>query len=519
MSRANVTTELVPLADRLKLMQLARVVVVVVTLANAAATPRSWSVGLDAVGLLAAAFLGLTGLGYVAWTLWPGRGITLFGGMLIVDGFFLATMTHLAGGLDAPVAYLVLPHCMMVALLASYRTAAKIALWHSLLAIGVHHAIGAGLLASSGPGSGDPVGLAAFTVLTWLAALGTATFGAMNERELRRRRVDLEDLARMATALESVNTPAEVGRILSESLIDAYGFKTVVVIAVDGDRLVPIAGTAGLAALDPTTTSPAGHVDEVVGKAWTVHATQLVGGVHPGADPFLYGLMGARTNLLVTPLFADGRAIGAVVAEHGLRTGSRIERRVVSTTERFCGHAALALRNAWLLEELQHVAATDGLTGIANRRTFEQSLQRELERAARGAEPVALVMVDVDHFKEFNDTHGHRTGDAALQAVAATLVHHTREYDVVARYGGEEFAVVLPGCSDREAVAMAERLRTAVATITGCPPVTASLGVAVHAGGGGTEVLVRAADAALYEAKRLGRNRVAVAPPMVPAPA
>ena len=112
---------------------------------------------------------------------------------------------------------------------------------------------------------------------------------------------------------------------------------------------------------------------------------------------------------------------------------------------------------------MQRLAATDGLTKIANRRTFEATLEREVARATRSAEHLSLVMVDIDHFKALNDMHGHQAGDEVLRNVAAALAIECRDFDTPARYGGEEFAVVLPGCGPEEARGIAERLRQAVA--------------------------------------------------------
>ena len=99
------------------------------------------------------------------------------------------------------------------------------------------------------------------------------------------------------------------------------------------------------------------------------------------------------------------------------------------------------------LEQVQRLAATDGLTKIANRRTFETTLEREVARAARSAEHLSLVLLDIDHFKRLNDAHGHQAGDEVLRNVAAALSCACRDFDTAARYGGEEFAVVLPGCA------------------------------------------------------------------------
>ncbi|HEV3365121.1 MAG TPA: sensor domain-containing diguanylate cyclase, partial [Acidimicrobiia bacterium] len=294
-------------------------------------------------------------------------------------------------------------------------------------------------------------------------------------------------------------------------LVDAYGFPRAVVLAVQGTELMALAGKpSGTAGWQMSTESP----DAVVGAAWRARATQLLPRLEARTDPQLVSLLGRTENVIVVPLFAEGHAIGAVVAEHGPRRNARIERRVVAMVERFCAHGALALRNASLLEELRAMAATDGLTRVANRRTFEDALRRELARFERTGEPISLVMVDIDHFKALNDRFGHQTGDEALRAVAAALAGTCRAADLVARYGGEEFAVLLHSASTSSALETAERLRQAVASVViGVDTlVTASLGVAtVPHDARDAEELVRRADGALYRAKHEGRNRVVAA--------
>jgi diguanylate cyclase (GGDEF)-like protein len=206
---------------------------------------------------------------------------------------------------------------------------------------------------------------------------------------------------------------------------------------------------------------------------------------------------------------ADSRPLGALVVEAG---GSvRHQQRLVSGLERSAAYGALALRNASLLESVQRLAATDGLTKIANRRSFEAALERELSRATRAAEHVSLVMVDIDHFKDLNDRLGHQGGDEVLRLTAAALADECREFDTAARYGGEEFAVILPGCGPEQAHEIAERLRQAECSAPTPLKVTASAGVATfpsHAGD--AESLVRAADEALYASKRGGRDRTSL---------
>lgn len=173
---------------------------------------------------------------------------------------------------------------------------------------------------------------------------------------------------------------------------------------------------------------------------------------------------------------------------------------------------ALEEANAHLanaIETLHRISSQDGLTGLSNRRHFDETLALECRRAARTRASISLLMLDIDYFKRFNDEHGHQAGDELLRRVAQTLketVH--RAADLVARYGGEEFVVLLPETNAEDARCIAETLRARVAA-TGA--VTASIGVATlvpSREGGACEELVRVADERLYEAKRAGRNRV-----------
>jgi diguanylate cyclase (GGDEF)-like protein len=170
------------------------------------------------------------------------------------------------------------------------------------------------------------------------------------------------------------------------------------------------------------------------------------------------------------------------------------------------------LRNAALLEQMERMANTDGLTHIANRRTFEANLDKEMARSIRSGEPVSLVMLDIDYFKVLNDTWGHQKGDEVLREVAVALQAGSREFDTIARYGGEEFAVILPGTGPDAAWAGAQRLHRLVTEGVTSVPITVSLGVAsAPMGAQTTQSLVKAADDALYQAKRAGRNRVSSA--------
>jgi diguanylate cyclase (GGDEF)-like protein len=166
----------------------------------------------------------------------------------------------------------------------------------------------------------------------------------------------------------------------------------------------------------------------------------------------------------------------------------------------------------------RRLASTDGLTDLCNHRTFQERLLQEVNRANRYNRPLSLLMIDVDHFKLYNDTFGHPQGDLVLQDIARLLKESSRTSDTVARYGGEEFALVLPETDHVSAEKLANRLREQVEQhhFPGQErmpegTLTVSIGVAMHTFTGTKEALLRAADAALYTAKRAGRNRVCVA--------
>jgi diguanylate cyclase (GGDEF)-like protein len=162
-------------------------------------------------------------------------------------------------------------------------------------------------------------------------------------------------------------------------------------------------------------------------------------------------------------------------------------------------------------ETIARLARTDALTGLANRRTLDEALQKEIARAERENQTLSVIMTDLDHFKSINDNYGHLAGDQVLASAASLLENHSRPYDLAARYGGEEFVLLLPLTSTDEAIEIAERIRIEVAKIAvpGCPrQITASFGVASWMPGETPDQFVTRADSALYRAKGSGRNRV-----------
>jgi diguanylate cyclase (GGDEF)-like protein len=177
---------------------------------------------------------------------------------------------------------------------------------------------------------------------------------------------------------------------------------------------------------------------------------------------------------------------------------------------------ALALANLRLRETLRSQAIRDPLTGLFNRRYLEETMAREINRVKRQETPLGVIMMDLDHFKRYNDTFGHSAGDELLSAMGILLKSQIRGEDIACRYGGEEFLVIMPGTSLEVALERAETLRQAVKEMhlqhPGLHPTTLSLGVAVYPDHGDTELqLIQSADAALYRAKQAGRDRVVAA--------
>jgi diguanylate cyclase (GGDEF)-like protein len=188
---------------------------------------------------------------------------------------------------------------------------------------------------------------------------------------------------------------------------------------------------------------------------------------------------------------------------------------LVVLSERVRSHNHFIAASFGDLQKFERNASTDALTGLGNRHAMEETFPREVARCLQDNQPVSMIMIDVDRFKSFNDKFGHVAGDRALSAVAHVLTRHFRPRDRLVRFGGDEFAVLLPGIAETEAVSVAERVRDAVSGSTRGStdsliriPVEISMGIAQLGENDTFESLLRAADAALYRAKRAGRNTV-----------
>ncbi len=217
---------------------------------------------------------------------------------------------------------------------------------------------------------------------------------------------------------------------------------------------------------------------------------------------------------LCLPLVAQGAQLGLLYLEDPSHEVQAREAIVHSVAEQL----SMALATLSLQDRLREQSIRDPLTGLFNRRYLEEAMARELARCARRRLPLAVLMLDIDHFKAFNDVHGHGGGDALLSQFGKLLASMSRGEDIACRYGGEEFTLIMPEAGLADACARAEAVRAGVAALQvrhlgqPLPPVTVSVGVACHPDHGASpQILLEAADEALYRAKRLGRNRVEAA--------
>jgi diguanylate cyclase (GGDEF)-like protein len=228
------------------------------------------------------------------------------------------------------------------------------------------------------------------------------------------------------------------------------------------------------------------------------------------------------------PILAHGETIGLLHLDLG-RPGEHAEGTLPAAILEqqklglLCAEQiSLAIANVKLRDQLRDQSIRDPLTGLFNRRYLIETCRREFSRAARTGQCVSILSIDVDHFKKFNDNHGHDAGDTVLRAVGECLQQNFRDEDVPCRFGGEEFAVIVPGASSEDGIRKAEDLRAKIEALVvryldgNLPRITISVGVAAFPRSGATpQEVLKAADEALYRAKEGGRNRVQVAPSIV----
>lgn len=300
----------------------------------------------------------------------------------------------------------------------------------------------------------------------------------------------------------------ELGRLSLNSIAALAGSETGVLHLSNAstDRAQPLATVGG----PPEVSLTLGELGRCPGvRGGSVHLTEDVAGPLSIRCPAYPAEQG---SLLCVPLSAHGQAIGAI---HLHWPGpARLDPVASAAVVRAANQAALTMANRQLVLALRGMAATDPKTQLSNARSFDEALRDTLRRWQDG-DRLAVLMLDIDHFKDFNDRHGHPAGDEALRTVAGIIRSCLRDGDRAARYGGEEFAVLLPRVDAAGALAVAERIRArAAATFIQVGPgitdrLTISIGLATAPTDGLDRMgLMRASDAALYTAKQRGRNRV-----------
>lgn len=522
MSRPD-THDLVPLADRIASTTALRLVVVVLPIVLTSALPDLLTVSRQSLAGVAA--------GYLAVTLVLGRlrgssrrvAVSVLLLPLLADGVYLGWILHGFGGLSGPAPYLVGLHVVGVSLLASFRSGLELAFWHSLIALIVLEAERAGVIAGSSEAF-PTSGYTWYLLLLWAAALATASFAAVNERELRRRRYDADALQRFAAAAERIDDPPRLLALLADLAVDELLAERAVVVLLSpsgaghGTAVLQVRGGTPQTAPVPEGAFADGSL---VQRALAEHGPVLSAALRRDTDPWLSAFVPGAQRLLAVRLGAQADVPAVLVLEcrrSPLRRGpARVERRLIATAVQAASHAGQALSRALLIAQLRDAALRDGLTGVANRRQLDLAMEAAAGRWRALNQTCTLLLLDLDHFKLLNDTHGHQVGDTVLRDVAQAVQHVLPPDALLARYGGEELAVLLPGRTLEEGLPVAEQVRLAVATMVSAAPVTASVGVA-QLSGPTAEELLSAADASLYTAKAAGRDCVrAGSAPMVPA--
>ncbi len=374
----------------------------------------------------------------------------------------------------------------------------------------------AAVLAAGGAVQPELLPVAGGLLLAGEAALAAKAiaFTRHRVRVLEQRVREQDDAAdRLMSSLQNLSSDLRLDEVLEQITAKAQtavGGKEFVLLLDDGDRIsanrhsgIP---SAALEALEAWANARRGTLSE--------RGTVLIDDL--ATDPALAELPRQQRmplgSMCAAPLVSGDQLLGLLVAlAHGSTVFLPSD---ASTLSAYAGHAAIALSNARLVERLERQAAEDPLTGLTNQRAFHLECEREFSRILRAGGEVSLVMLDLDHFKAINDEHGHPYGDQVLIAVADALRVAVRVHDTVARLGGEEFAILLPDADADAAYIFAERARDAIARIpVARTPLSCSAGAATATSGSASpRELLERADHALYEAKRLGRDRTITAP-------
>jgi diguanylate cyclase (GGDEF)-like protein/PAS domain S-box-containing protein len=361
---------------------------------------------------------------------------------------------------------------------------------------------------------------------TQLADVNTRLQAEMMEKDLARNELDQQNERMMGELRERTQRAtmlAKMGELLQscmsrdEVFAAALGFAPKIfpaapgaIAVLDASRsMAEVIGSWGDSRLTSAVFEPA--------SCWalrTGHPHLVVAG--DSTAPCAHAA-GVKNTYLCIPILAQGETLG-ILHLQATEQSPNLESFDLSLKNTFAGQVGLSIANIRLREALRTQSVRDALTGLYNRRYLEEVLEREVRRAARSAQSLGILMIDLDHFKNFNDTHGHDAGDAVLRETGQFLARGIRAEDFVCRFGGEEFVVILPTADMNSTQARGERLRSKMRELAvmyqgrSLGMITISVGVASFPQHGTSpKELMAAADAALYEAKRGGRDQVAVA--------
>ncbi len=321
------------------------------------------------------------------------------------------------------------------------------------------------------------------------------------EATTRIHAADVEAISEATGALARSTVRDEARTSICRAAKSIAGAQVAMLFEPDADgaglRVTAALGSAVGSGLLSFDDSPSGAV-----QAFKTRAMLFISDLERdrGADESMIHNTGMASALWV-PVQLDDNSLG-VIAVAWKRPHPELSDRVRQMMGRVAVEAAIAIGRTGLLDRLAWMAMTDDLTGLPNRRAWDQELRRELARARRGGSPLTVAMVDLDYFKAYNDRLGHQAGDRLLREAAEVWQDALRETDMLARYGGEEFAVALPNCDQEAAAGLIERLREETPWGESC-----SAGLATWDRLESADQLVGRADLALYAAKQAGRNR------------
>jgi diguanylate cyclase (GGDEF)-like protein len=326
--------------------------------------------------------------------------------------------------------------------------------------------------------------------------------------------------------LVNLSIVQELGNLLvstldSEKLLDSLATYVADVLSVDDSAIWDANGSLGMLTVKAYRgREPVGPRDIQIGQGsvgWVAQNRKelILTSKDPRFNPALE-LWPKTEHLMLAPIEAKGNLLGVLhLARRDL--DKPFEREDLELLLLFAVQAGVALENVRLYSQVEHLATTDPLTGLANRRSFQDSLESEIDRAARYGDSLALLMMDIDHFKLINDSYGHTVGDQVLRNLGRVFHANVRRHDLPCRIGGEEFAVIAPNATKDKALLLARRLLEAVRTTDLFDSkiqreVTISIGLASYPEDARSmDNLIKSADDVLYEAKRNGRNTICVA--------